>query len=440
MDTGRGDICECQKQGKLEPIRGIVFRRVANPFLNAGIIGLHRVAERFLQQERGRFPGTSISDLVENCLQITAETETQLLDFLEEVYYYMGREYYDTATTKQKENNDNVYFEEKNGTLIPHRFPKMNTYGLTHLFTNNAQGITREGENSWKFATLKKENPKYAELIESYFEKEGLKLLQKVYLNEPYTKLTRLDVDPKFLREGDKVCPIIGERFLSLVEAKNISPFLSGLANFNSFLSSSEKKVSWKALYLIRFAPVVCFYSYHNSYETLICHLFKSDSLENLDLFYRRDMYLLKDELAQSSFRNNIRLAPFKYPRKDREDLILDPVGDAVWPSELSFLLIYSFFQLHFKPRMEDDELDFNFYGGFVLPKQAITLVTFKADKFASTLRPNYYEECNRVKFVLSILAMLEKGDETSARVSIKELWSSLRLSSSKIQTAKKKK
>lgn len=422
----------------MKEITKISFRKTANPFLNSGIIGLYRMSQEFLYRSEKQFPTVTLSSLEGNQLSISAESEEELLRYLEEVYYFMGREYYDTYTTKQEGAKENVYFEEVEGGLVPHRFPKMNTYGLTHLFTNNAQGVTRKETNSFKFEALKKDRPEYAQTIEAYFKESGLKLLKKVYLNEPYTKITRLDVNRKYFFPGEEICPLAGEGFKYLVEAKNISPFLSGLSNFNTQLTSSEKKVGWKALFLIRFAPVVCFYSYHNSYETLICHLFESDTLENLDILYSGDMYVTRDELERTNYLVNIQLSRFSYTRKDAEDMVVDTAKDAVWPSEIAFMLIHTFYKNHLGAQISDDnDAILDFFEEAPILRKPITLITFRADKFASTLRPGFYEEYNQIKFVLSLIHLMETGKE-GKHISLPELWSSLRFNSPRVKTLKR--
>jgi hypothetical protein len=411
-------------------VTSITFRQTANLFVNIGIVALHRFLKKFEQEYPQRFPSLSYSfddkKLVVNC--------DQLLSLLEDLYYFMGEAIYDTPTEKQLNENANIYYIETEDRFK--HFPKMNTYGLTHLLTNNAQGVTRHKDNAPKFKNLKKERPEIASRIEAYYERKGHKLLSKVYLNEPYTKITRLDVDEKYLLPGTQVCPVTGESYKTLVEAKNVSPFVSGLANFNSFLNNSEKKISWKAMYLIRFAPALCLYAYQNSYETLICNFFNSNNLQNLDDLHETDMYRIKDELAQINYRINFRMADFKVPRKGAEDLKIETTRDAVWESEIAFMLLYTFYRKHFWKKAENQESEKTYADPFAshpLEDVPITLVAFRADKFASTLRPNYYEEYNHVKFVIQLISALEKSG-----VTISTIWQSLRLSSPKTQTIKK--
>ena len=413
-----------------KPLTSITFRQTANLFLNTGIVALHRFLRKFQQEHPQRFPSLSYS-FDEKKLEVYCD---RMLSLLEELYYYMGKVVYDTPTEKQLAENANIYYIEKEDRF--EHFPKMNTYGLTHLLTNNAQGVTRHKDNAPKFKTLKKERPDTANRIETYYEQKGHKLLSKVYLNEPYTKITRLNVDAKYLLPGKHICPVTGESYKALVEAKNVSPFVSGLTNFNSFLNNSEKKISWKAMYLIRFAPALCLYAYQNSYDTLICNFFNSNNLQNLDDLYETDMYRIKEELAQINYRINFRMADFKVPRKGAEDLKIETTRDAVWESEIAFMLLYTFYRKHFWKEGTEEEGDVSYanpFAGHPMEDIPISLVTFRADTFAKTLRPNYYEEYNHVKFVIQLIAALER-----AGVTISTIWQSLCLSSPKTQKIKK--
>jgi len=433
--NGKGEICDI-KQKKImtqsEKITTITFRKTANMFINVGVVGLSRFIEKYKIAYPDKFPSLNVSPLSKNELTIDCD---RLMEFLEEVYYFMGEEIYDTPSQKQMDENYNVYYIEKFNEFK--RFPKMNTYGLTHLLTNNAQGVTRKKANAPKIKQLEKDNPILAERIKGYFESQNIKMLSKVYLNEPYTKITRLELNENHLLEGNKQCPIIGESFKALVEAKNVSPFVSGLANFNSFLNSSEKYISWKAMYLIRFAPALCYYSYQNNYETLICNFFNSNNLKNIATLYANPMFRQKEEMAKINFSLNFNLKDFSIKKKGGEDIKIETTKDAVWESEIAFMLLYTFYKDQFEGQMIDEENEeedsFDPFADNPLDKIPISLVTFRADKFASTLRPLFYEEYNNVKYILRLIYTLESSD-----IKFQPIWQGLKLNSPKSTTIKK--
>ncbi len=408
----------------------IEFKQTNNIFVNAGIVALHRYIEKFMSQEQNKYTGVK-NNLGKNKLTVECD---QLLLLLEDVYYFMGKEIYNTATKKQiedaKNENANFYYEIKSEKFIS--FPKMNTYGLTQLFTNNAQGITRHESNTTTIKKLEKSDNKLANKFKNHFECKGIKLRSKLYFNEPYTKITRLLVNENYLKPGNKICPILNDGFKQLVEGKNISPFVSGISNFNSYLQSSEKKISWKALYLIRFSPALVFYTYKNGYDTLICHFFNSNNLPNIDTLCNPALYKSKNELETQHplpYSSNFNFYDFIYTRNDEEKYRVKSSDDTFFTSEVSFLMLYTFYKRHFEEEIFNNKnASTNIVDPFrnhPLEKIPISIISFKADKFASTLRPNEYEEFNNVKYIFRLIYNLEQGEE---KILIKDLWYGLKL------------
>lgn len=434
MDNRGAYVCGV-KLIKMNDLKKIVFKKTANPFYNAGIIGFHRIASQYLREHAGEYSGVRIDQIIGNEFLLKYSEEEVLLPFLEEVYYYMGRIYYDTVTDKQKSDPKNIYFVVDGDKLNYYLFPRMKTYGLSYLFTNDAQGVTRLDVNSQKLETLKKNNPDLAFKVENTFKSKGIKIGKKIYFNEPYTKLTRLVLNSKHLVGGGEFCPITGEKYKFLVEAKNISPFLSGLSNFNSFLSSSERKISWKALYIIRFAPVVCFYSYHNNYENFVGHLFEAGSLEALNDSYIPSLYHPKEVLSQNkqNYRINFDLGSFSYSKKDGDNYNVDISSDAKWTSELTFTLIYRFFSLFFRDKITEETQESVLFSDEILQKIPLTLITFEANKFASTIRPSSYVEYDQLVFIFRLLYQLETSNLDSP-IQIRDIWRDLKFTNSRIQ------
>ncbi|MGE0589260.1 MAG: hypothetical protein AB7O48_11855 [Cyclobacteriaceae bacterium] len=404
-------------------MRQVEFSKTSNIFINTGIVALHRYLNRF--QLSNKTFGKIRNELLPNKLIVENEN---LLNLLEEVYYFMGAEVYNTISLKQKEKMENVYLNEKTGEF--HRFPKMNTYGLTELLTNNAQGTTRQKENSPKITELQKSKPDTAQKIRDYFETNGLKLLSKVYLNEPYTKVTYLKLESKYWVEGERKCPLIGEGFKSLVEGQNISPFIKGLSNFNSFLESSDKKVSQKALYTLRFSPAIAMFSYYKGYDSISASFFNSNNLVNINSLYSDEFFYAKDEMEgwKLPFQRNIKLENFKYSKKNNEDYTLKSGEDSYSPEEITFLLIYTFYKKKFKIDFEEPgKIEIDPFEDSPFEKIPISLVTFKADKFASTMRPNFYEEYSNFKFIIRLIHLLETNPQNNKkRIPIGELWRGL--------------
>ena len=399
----------------------IEFHKSSNIFINTGIVGLHRYLSKYQMQDHSF--GNIKNELLPDRLIVENE---KILELLEEVYYYMGREVYDTPSKKQIDKNENVYFNEKNGTFS--RFPKMNTYGLTALMTNNAQGTTRKKENSEKIKNLEKSKPQLAEKFKGYFSNNNLKLLSKVYLNEPYTKITTLELEEKYWVSGKKVCPITGETFKNLISGINISPFIKGLSTFNSHLESSDRKISQKAAYILRFSPALAMYSYFNGYDSIISTFFNSNHLVNINKLYWNEFFHLKDEMEKWKlpFQRNIKLENFKFSKKDNTEYLIDTGEDSFSPQEINFLILYTFYKRKLVSEIdnENSKIEVDPFENSIYEKIPVSLVSLKADKFASTLRPNFYEEYNNVKFVIRLIHKLETKAEK--RVPISEIWRSL--------------
>jgi len=414
----------------------IEFKQTNNTFVNTGIVALYRYIRKYISSFPDKY-SIKKNELQNNKLIVECDN---LLPLLIEVYYFMGKEIYDTTTRKQNEeaknNKANFYYIIEEDLFVS--FPRIKTYGLTELFTNNAQGITPNERNSSTIKELEKEKPELATKIKSFFAEKGVKLQSKVYFYEPYTKITRLEIKEEYLLPGNNRCPIIHEPFKKLIEGKNISPFIGGLTNFNSFFSTTDRKISWKALYLIRFSPVLAFYHYKNNYETLICNFFNSNNLININKLYNQELFKPRNELQQINYRSNFNFYDFTYTRKDNETYTIKSSEDALLPSELSFLMLYTFYKRNFESEISEnfiEEYDIQDpFAGHPFEKIPISIVTFKADKFAATMRPNEYEEYTNIKFIFRLIYKLEHGKE---KILIKNIWYGLKLKTPKTKILK---
>lgn len=389
----------------------IEFSRTSNVFLNTGIVALHYYLEKCTDDSLLAYP-IDRSNFQFEIDKLTIN-HNNLFQLLEDVYYLMGKEVYDTATNKQREELGNVFYVEENDTF--ERFPKIYTLGLTNLITNNAQGGTREETNTIKLEELKKKKPGVAAKIETFFTDNKLTILSKIYFNEPYTKITRLDKPNKlYFEPGKEFCYLTGESFKKLVDNQNTSPFFSGLLNFNSHLKGGDKKISWKAMYLSRFAPKFCLYMYVSGLDSIVCYLFESGNLEQLKQIYNenRSVFKSKLELLDANYMSNFKFHNFNY-KKDNESK-LTTKGDYTEQAEISFMLIYTIYrQILFNQgvnEISETNDDFDPMSESSFKKLPVSLVSFRADKFASTLRPNAFEYFNNFKFAIRLICYLERN------------------------------
>jgi hypothetical protein len=380
-------------------MNAIIFRKTGHTLLNNGIIGLVSYLEKVTEGEYDSLKIPFEYKLCDNALTIECEELPTLLD---ELYYIMGTDVYDTATQKQKDNakhkkDCNAYYDEEKDAFIT--FPRMNTYGLTHLLTNNAQGIMRKDENWTNVKKLTKDNPAFLNKVEHYFAENKLKLLAKVYLNEPYTKISRLEpLKRGHLESGGKQCFLTGESFKELVDITNISPFFSGIENFSSHFKANDKKISWKAKYLSMFAPVHSYYHYSSKIrDTLYIYLVNSNNLLNLkDALTNLQLHKTKAVLEVEEFESNI--MPAKNISKDK----------FTERNETGFMLTYSIYnKVISKYGGLKEKKEIGFLKQRKLPPISIDVI--RAESFASTMRPNEYQQLNKLDALMNIYMELEQ-------------------------------
>ncbi len=370
----------------------IKFKYSSNILLNSGIVSLYLYLNEFKSE-------TDINyrfNLSEYSLIIESEN---LLSLLEEVYYFMAKELYDTSTSKQLEKYTNAYYNVDTNSFI--KFPKMTTFGLAALITNDKAGKTRIAENTKRKTNLLETDPGFVKKVSEFFSRENLNLQQQIYFNEPYTKITRLELDERFFKSGEKVCSLTGEKYQKLETLQNVSPFIANLNTFNSFFTEDTKpQISWKAKYLVHFSPKLCLYKYSNkTYELLSVYFFNSTNLKSLlDLYeINKSFYKTSIEVRENNYLENYNLFEIKdFFTEQYENL---------------FAIIYTFYlqflrsQFLFYKSNKDQNDPFAQSKFENIP---ISLISFRAKKFSKTMRPDLYEEINNFKFIIRVIHYLE--------------------------------
>ncbi len=385
-------------------MRSIEFAYYNQVFLDNGIIGLYT----YLKRDSSLIEGVHFA-LEREKLWIKYDN---LFDLLEALYYKMGEEVYDTYTAKQKLEGGNLFFKlnEEKGIIGVHPFPKMNTYGFTELLTNNAQGVTTKDSNTRKFAQIEKDSPVLASQIRSEFDKRKVKMLSKIYFNEPYTKLTRLDAPVKsYFEEGPNACYLTGQKRKKLVDAQNISPFFSGLSNFNSYLSLTDKKVCWEVMYLSRFAAATCLYKYSDKRRNELNVYF----IHAHDLIDLSDMVRERIDTGMRIDTDTLRSAEHEFVSNFRTSNSLGKKTDFVGLNEVLFLILYSLRDQAIKPSDWDnpvlnewfvDEAEEEIPPALNLP---LTMFAIRAESFASTKRPKQFEQIDKFRFIIRMIGHL---------------------------------
>jgi len=436
-------------------ITEITFRASSNIFINAGIVGLYKFIQKYRIVYPDKFPTLEVSTLAKNELTITCN---ELIEFLEDIYYFMGEAIYDISSEKQLKKSDKYYFIKEPFSYKP--FAKMTSYGLSGFVTKapfGPQPVPKKEENAVFFKNLIVSDKEFANKIaQVYREKElsikGFEILEndvienkeikkgdsRIFLNEPYTKTPKLEFSKDLLESGNELCPLTNEKFKKLISSKGCLPFSSGIENFNTFLSSDDQlKISFKARYLALFAPSICLYTYQNNSDTVIFNFFNSNNLKNIAELYNIPLFRQREELEKINYGINFKLENFKIQNKSNEETEIDTAKDAVWQSEIAFMLLYTFYKKQFEIELieenQDEKIRIDPFADNPLDKIPISLITFRADKFASTLRPNFYEEYNNVKYILRLFYQLEAHE----KVSIYSIWQGLKLISPKADAMK---
>jgi hypothetical protein len=376
----------------------ITFARTGNVYLNAGIVGIAVTLDQYDIWRQKTEPVTE--ELPQhtwgwegNALQVSAEEPLKLLEL---IYKVMGQQYYNTSTMDALAKMTNFWYEPDTDEFHP--FPKMKTYGFGGLLTNDAAGKTPREENTIRRKAIKPGDA-FGQMLEqkyiALFEEKGLKLGQQLYINEPYAKITRLKLEEADIAPGKLSCPITGEKFKRLQPAISVSPTTSGLKNFLPGLSSKGDKIGWKAMFMIRFSPVLALYRYAAGLDTLFCYFYDHPHLPSLYRKYHQykgKIYLDEQAKLESKHLNNIRLASLSLGDKIEFKL---KGNDFVHPNEVLFQLIYTLTESFY-----DKDTD----GAGLLEEMededGINLYMLRADKFAGTMRPNTFSAFNHFAYV----------------------------------------
>lgn len=396
----------------------IEFRRTSNIFINTGIVAFYQYLKTIKEEKYVDY--NFDFSLEKDSLRLKCEF---LFRLFEDAYYLMGRELYDTSGAKARQESNKFYFTEEPFQFTA--FFKMKTYGLGALITNDPQPVPKDERNAITFTDLVRNKPEFArEIGQVYFDKKmklkdfeptdmGFQISKnskgdsRIYLNEPYIKITRLEKPTmEYFRSGSQVCYLTNESFEKLVESQNTSPFIKGLDNFNSFLVPRSLRISWKAMFISRFSPKLCFYSYVKDYDSIVCYLFDSNNLVNLNLLYEQNRSMYKDsvQLIQSNYRSNFKTYSFSSGHER-----LAESKDYTGENENLFALLYTFYnQFLHSAGLENTSDDQDLFDlGF--DKIPVTLISFKANSFSATIRPNSFEYFNNYRYVIRLIVYLER-------------------------------
>jgi len=402
----------------------IVFRRTGNIFLDSGIVALDYYLEKYRSGAKIRYE-FNLSDY-----ELYIESE-ELFELLENLYYLMGKDIYDTSGEKAKREMGKFYFFKEPFQAI--KFSKMKTYGFAGLITNDATPKRSKFGDKCKFEVLYDKDPDFALKIAEYLYANGRKLKyfdfidgelvpkpeihgkrvenkggdSEIFINAGYTKVPELPMDSKYFREGNKTCYWTGENFQKLVGIVNTSAFFAKGVNFNSNLSRQDKKISWKAMYISRFSPFLSMYSYVDGLDSLVVYFLQSDNLNHIKKVFNNNRNIYKNNLERMKCNYTSNFNLYNWGKEKKTDLYLEQY-------EVLFMLIYSMYKQFLETNqinIEVDEKGWNLFKGSDFENVPISLITFKSDKMGKTLLTTSFEEVDNFKLIIRMILFLEKND-----------------------------
>ena len=151
-------------------ITEIEFKRTSNIFINAGIVALYQYLKEC--EEDKIFNYNYSFSLNKDFLRVECE---HLFILLEDIYYYMGKELYDTSGKNARVVADK-YFFTNSPTFGYTPFYKMKTYGLGALITNDPVPAPKEQENAVTFENLTKTDHAFAKAVAKVYSEKKIKL------------------------------------------------------------------------------------------------------------------------------------------------------------------------------------------------------------------------------------------------------------------------
>ncbi|MGB9498225.1 MAG: hypothetical protein ACKVE4_00425 [Dissulfuribacterales bacterium] len=411
-------------------MKEITFEKTGNFLINSGIISL----EHYLRAKK-----PELMTLIENTyeFELTPASLTiksdNLIKLLEETYYLMGKEIYDTSGQKARNNPDKYYFIKDPFQAIP--FYKMKTYGVAALITNDPVATASPKGDKIKFDKLLKEDEEFAYKIADFLKgknkqlkfyswidgslKENTKMgngkreenrggESEIFLDSAYTKTSVLPAyNAAYFEKGGKTCSLTGKKFKKLVNIKNTSPFIAGIDNFESHCKPSSQ-ISWSALYLSRFAPKIGLYRYVQGLDSLLAYFLDADNLLSLKkIIFEQNFSFFKSEqdLITKNYLSNFNV--YNFYRSNTSDNTLSDTSDFTGQFETLFVIIYTLYKQFLKDNLAEKD-NLSFIQQFDDELLKTRLISFNAEKYSGTMRSKSFEVFNEFKFIISMISKLE--------------------------------
>lgn len=393
----------------------IVFIKTSDPLISAGIIGLYKYC---VKRKRG---GNDIEFEINESNELKIQSKN-LEQVLKEMYYEMGKDFYDTRTKKQIEKKEGFYYDEKKDEFV--RFPKVKTKGMANLIHDAQPTPLGKTENLYDKKNkkgditqkgLESNNPKLYQKIIKFSKENKITLGKKIWINDRNT--TTPSLEKMNINSGTNICAICADSFKKTYESKSFSPFIGGSSAPRNFVSMTKgtERICWKCFYLQRFSPVCAFY--YNDYKNgnLNIFLFNSNSLsgmKKINLNLLKDIFYTKEQLVENNYSNNLNIYNFEQTDKKIYFNLF---------SELFLLLLYTIYKKVRRLMQEETDLD----DLFKIELEDIyntEVFFFQTKKFASTMRPVKADKFTEIYYIFYLFELIDKNNKISFLHLLQEL------------------
>jgi len=365
-------------------IKEITFQKTSDPFISAGISGLIKYCKK-----RKEDIGDIDYSVHNNNLTISSNNLNKVLL---EMYYEMGKEYYDTSVKKSLDDASAFFYDENSQKIIQSKYK---TFGLAYLINNSKQ------RTIGTIVQMKNCSDEVKKIVNQYFEKNGIKGIDpntyEIFLNGRYTTVPQIeDIQ---LSNGDKVCSICGNSYKKVYESKSFSPFLGGASAGNNYVSmlKGTEKVCWKCLYLQRFSPVYAFYKMSEDLNIFIFNSNSITSMEKINTNLLKSMFYTKEQLIEANYTRNY--DDFKFEQDEVKDYFNHF-------SEQMLMIMYAIFKkMEFvRPHIVDDNewLDFEETVNY-----RTEVLYFRAKQFGNTYRPVYADKFTDIHYLFTVFKLI---------------------------------
>lgn len=290
-----------------ESIIEVNFPKLNHFWMDAGLLGLYRIAHKEQSKESG------VEIILNDSGIFFKGTENNIQTFLQKSYDRLLKDFYNTSSQKQIEKNEGFYYDTEKGQFI--RFPKVKPMGIAGLVKISGQSYKNKGKANFEKSNESLTKQQYPKLEEKYstlqdrFEKfladTKLKpgnslLLDGENIISPSINIDKLSGKPK------GCCFICGQQSHAFSDiGGTVFPFITGSSGVLSFntIGGSAEKVCWKCDFIAKFVPVTGFYNMNK--DTTHIYFPYSGSLEKMnDVCRSLDSTKIEDPHLMRNFDN----------------------------------------------------------------------------------------------------------------------------------------